>query len=237
MIKQKDGRRNRYQIQAHLPLPEAASQEPAIAKSSPSWPAARDSHRTGSSHPASLLNLGHLRPHGRRDGQHVASPATTCVARDAPSLYSPSCQRMLCRSDALQRRRLGVGDTRRPGTHRGGIPCPNPVAVPRRDARQAHHCPPSSANACVPWASTPCPAAVLLSPTSPPRCPQQYSPTCCTSHQAPRSDGCTRQEATGPVPPRRRTRPGTRSPDLTNASAAEAGPAPLDMIGTLPVTQ
>ena len=28
--KQKDGRRNRYQIQAHLPLPEPASQEPAI---------------------------------------------------------------------------------------------------------------------------------------------------------------------------------------------------------------
>jgi len=25
VIKQKDGRRNRYQIQAHLPLPEAAS--------------------------------------------------------------------------------------------------------------------------------------------------------------------------------------------------------------------
>ena len=32
MIKQKDGRRNRYQIQAHLPLPEAASQEPAIGE-------------------------------------------------------------------------------------------------------------------------------------------------------------------------------------------------------------
>src|ERR1700745_4500252 len=30
VLKQKDGRRNRYQIQAHLPLPEAASQEPAI---------------------------------------------------------------------------------------------------------------------------------------------------------------------------------------------------------------
>ena len=30
MAKQKDGRRNRYQIQAHLPLPEPASQEPAI---------------------------------------------------------------------------------------------------------------------------------------------------------------------------------------------------------------
>jgi DNA-binding IclR family transcriptional regulator len=32
LIKQKDGRRNRYQIQAHLPLPEAASQEPAIGE-------------------------------------------------------------------------------------------------------------------------------------------------------------------------------------------------------------
>jgi len=30
VIKQEDGRRNRYQIQAHLPLPEAASQKPAI---------------------------------------------------------------------------------------------------------------------------------------------------------------------------------------------------------------
>jgi MarR family len=30
VLKQKDGRRNRYQIQAHLPLPELASQEPAI---------------------------------------------------------------------------------------------------------------------------------------------------------------------------------------------------------------
>jgi hypothetical protein len=33
LIRQKDGRRNRYQIQAHLPLPEAASQEPAIRRS------------------------------------------------------------------------------------------------------------------------------------------------------------------------------------------------------------
>jgi DNA-binding transcriptional ArsR family regulator len=30
VIKNKDGRRNRYQIQAHLPLPEAGCQEPAI---------------------------------------------------------------------------------------------------------------------------------------------------------------------------------------------------------------
>lgn len=30
VVKQKAGRRNRYQIQAHLPLPEPASREPAI---------------------------------------------------------------------------------------------------------------------------------------------------------------------------------------------------------------
>lgn len=30
VVKHKDGRRNQYQIQAHLPLPEPASQEPAI---------------------------------------------------------------------------------------------------------------------------------------------------------------------------------------------------------------
>ena len=30
VVKHKDGRRNRYQIQAHMPLPEPASQEPAI---------------------------------------------------------------------------------------------------------------------------------------------------------------------------------------------------------------
>jgi hypothetical protein len=32
VVKQKDGRRNRYQIQAHLPLPEPACQEPAIGE-------------------------------------------------------------------------------------------------------------------------------------------------------------------------------------------------------------
>ncbi|MGO8957296.1 MAG: MarR family transcriptional regulator [Streptosporangiaceae bacterium] len=30
LVKHKHGRRNHYQIQAHLPLPEPASQEPAI---------------------------------------------------------------------------------------------------------------------------------------------------------------------------------------------------------------
>src|SRR2546429_7867825 len=31
-VKQKDGRRNRYQIQAHMPLREPASQEPSIGE-------------------------------------------------------------------------------------------------------------------------------------------------------------------------------------------------------------
>jgi hypothetical protein len=30
LVKQKDGRRSRYQIQAHIPLPEPGSQGPAI---------------------------------------------------------------------------------------------------------------------------------------------------------------------------------------------------------------
>ena len=32
IVKERDGRRNRYQIQEHLPLPEPASQEPAIGE-------------------------------------------------------------------------------------------------------------------------------------------------------------------------------------------------------------
>ena len=36
--KQKDGRRNRCQVQAHLPLPEPAAREPAIGES---WPSSR----------------------------------------------------------------------------------------------------------------------------------------------------------------------------------------------------
>ena len=32
VVKQKEGRRNRYQIQSHLPLPEPASQQPAIGE-------------------------------------------------------------------------------------------------------------------------------------------------------------------------------------------------------------
>ena len=32
VVKEKDGRRNRYQIQVHLPLPEPATSEPAIGE-------------------------------------------------------------------------------------------------------------------------------------------------------------------------------------------------------------
>ena len=32
VVKQKDGRRNRYQIQAHLPLPEPGNRAPAIGE-------------------------------------------------------------------------------------------------------------------------------------------------------------------------------------------------------------
>ena len=32
VVKQKDGRRNRYQVQAHLPLPESANREPVIGE-------------------------------------------------------------------------------------------------------------------------------------------------------------------------------------------------------------
>ena len=32
VVKQKDGRRNRYQIQAHLPLPEPASRERTVGE-------------------------------------------------------------------------------------------------------------------------------------------------------------------------------------------------------------
>ena len=32
VVKQKNGRRNRYQIQAHLPLPGTTSQQPAIGE-------------------------------------------------------------------------------------------------------------------------------------------------------------------------------------------------------------
>ena len=53
VIRQKDGRRNRYRIQAHLPVPEPGTREPAIgevvalfaAPGRPAPPAGRRPHR------------------------------------------------------------------------------------------------------------------------------------------------------------------------------------------------
>src|SRR5437763_17218436 len=39
VVKEKDGRRNRYHIQAHLPLPEPTNQERTIGECWPCWPA------------------------------------------------------------------------------------------------------------------------------------------------------------------------------------------------------
>ena len=48
VVKEKEGRRNRYHIQAHLPLPEPAGGNAPSVKSWPCWPAPgrpRPSHR------------------------------------------------------------------------------------------------------------------------------------------------------------------------------------------------
>ena len=38
VVKEEDGRRNRYHIQAHLPLPEPTARERTVGKCWPSWP-------------------------------------------------------------------------------------------------------------------------------------------------------------------------------------------------------
>ena len=57
VVKEKDGRRNRYQIQAHLPLPEPGTREPAVGEvlalfaaqgrlvTGPAWSSDRDAGR------------------------------------------------------------------------------------------------------------------------------------------------------------------------------------------------
>jgi hypothetical protein len=75
VVKQKDGRRNRYQIEAHLPLPEPSTREPAIGE-------------------VLALLLGHT---GDRDGPPGLAAAyrpdgTPRAQRSAPSqsMVSPS---------------------------------------------------------------------------------------------------------------------------------------------------
>ena len=67
VIKQKDGRRNRYQIQAHLPLPEAASQEPAIGEV------------------LAVLAGRRREAAGNRDGTSLRWPAAVMVSAERPA--------------------------------------------------------------------------------------------------------------------------------------------------------
>jgi hypothetical protein len=75
VVKQKHGRRNRYQIQAHLPLPEPTSQEPAIGEvlallvGAGAAPQSNPDHRS--------------RPHGNT-GSPPMRPAGTAVSAVAP---------------------------------------------------------------------------------------------------------------------------------------------------------
>jgi DNA-binding IclR family transcriptional regulator len=63
VLKQKDGRRNRYQIQAHLPLPVAASREPA----SQIWGEPAPVYARG----IARLDRGRVRDHVLRPGGRV----------------------------------------------------------------------------------------------------------------------------------------------------------------------
>ena len=86
VVTQKDGRRNRYQIQAHLRLPEPASQEPAIGEvlALPAGTSARPQlTRTGPQPEATAAGRACVHP-GRR--QAPGSPARLIrpEVRDGP---------------------------------------------------------------------------------------------------------------------------------------------------------
>jgi MarR family len=105
VIKHKDGRRNRYQIQAHMPLPEPASQEPAIGEvlallAGGSSPALPQGPLPGGQQPPGRLSGTMLVPD--RPGAlpvHPRSPGNSAVARSAASsirsrrsISSPMCK-------------------------------------------------------------------------------------------------------------------------------------------------
>jgi MarR family len=72
VIRQKDGRRNRYRIQAHLPVPEPGTREPAIGEVVALF-AARGRHasqQAAGTHPQS------------RNGQSAADPPAGAPAPD-----------------------------------------------------------------------------------------------------------------------------------------------------------
>ena len=80
VVKQKDGRRNRYQIQAHMPLREPASQEPAIGEVLALLAGTRTvRHRTAR---ASDRDVGDIRSAEPADaGRSTSSPAASVQRR------------------------------------------------------------------------------------------------------------------------------------------------------------
>ena len=85
VVKQKTGRRNRYQIQAHLPLPEPASQEPAIGEVLALLAGASAAPQSGPDHRS--------RPHGNADRPPVRPVGLdgTAVSAAAPQEARPRC--------------------------------------------------------------------------------------------------------------------------------------------------
>ena len=97
VVKHKDGRRNRYQIQAHMPLPEPFSQEPAIgevlALLAGTVPASGGSASTGG------RDAGGIRQTLPPGWAGTRSPGNSAVARRAASsirsrrsISSPICR-------------------------------------------------------------------------------------------------------------------------------------------------
>jgi hypothetical protein len=119
IVKQKNGRRNRDQIQAHLPLPEPASRERTSARSWSSWPApARglDRRRADASDAATDQGRRHRKPAG---GTRAGCDEGTGRGRDA------TCSRVSRRAGLFpgsfwaRQQALGPDGTPAPG-YRGG---------------------------------------------------------------------------------------------------------------------
>ena len=85
MIRQKDGRRNRYRIQAHLPVPEPGTREPAVGEVVALF-AAR-----GRPAPLQAAGLQAAGTHPQsRNGQSAADPPAGAPAPDDDSLEEVS---------------------------------------------------------------------------------------------------------------------------------------------------
>ena len=159
MAKQKDGRRNRYQFQAHLLLPEPASQEPAIGgvlallagagarlQLTGTGPASRPPHPTRSS----AMDPDHRRPsrpgpspdeprrpcrrRAQRRTRHRSRPCPASIPRIAPRCRQPltGLSRASCRDASGLAVLMSTG--RRaglPGLSRPAAPAPPLARVVR----------------------------------------------------------------------------------------------------------